>query len=66
MQITRKSVLTGKVATLDVPCTARELAAYEAGMLIQDAMPNVPPDMREFLMSGITPDEWQATFGEQA
>jgi len=36
-----------------------------AGMLIQDAMPNVSVDEREFIMTGITPEEWDSTFNEE-
>jgi len=27
-------------------------------------MPNLNDEQREFLMTGITPDEWNANFGE--
>ena len=30
------------------------------GALIQDAMPHLDPDQREFLMTGITPAEWDS------
>lgn len=35
---------------------------YEGGALIQDAMPNVSADDREFLISGICPKCWDSTF----
>lgn len=63
MLITRTSILSRKTATRDVPCTPEQYAKWEAGMHIQDAMPNVPAEEREFLISGITPEEWVATFG---
>ena len=31
-------------------------------MLIQDAMPGVPAPLREFVKSGITPEEWVGIF----
>jgi hypothetical protein len=34
------------------------LAAYENGALIQVAFPHLDADQREFLKSGITPQEW--------
>jgi hypothetical protein len=40
------------------------LIQWERGVLIQDAMPHLSPDEREFLMTGITPDEWADTMGE--
>ena len=58
MQITRTSKLTGAVHTQDIPITEEQLAAYENGALIQQAFPHLDPDQREFLKSGITPQEW--------
>lgn len=63
MNITRISPLSGKVNTLDIPATLEQFAAYEAGALIQDAFPNLTPDEREFIKTGITPEEWDAAFG---
>jgi len=37
--------------------------AWEAGMLIQDAMPDVDTPLREFIKSGVTPEEWNSMFG---
>jgi hypothetical protein len=58
MKITRTSTLTGMKHTLDVPCTPLELEAFELGIPIQLAMPTVSPEWREFVLSGITPTEW--------
>ena len=63
MLITRRSQISGEVNTLEVGCSPEQLAAWEAGVKIQDAMPNVPAPLREFLMTGITPAEWIAMFG---
>ncbi len=63
MNITRISPLSGKVNTLDIPATLEQFAAYEAGALIQNAFPNLTPDEREFIKTGITPEEWDAAFG---
>ncbi|NLA69320.1 MAG: hypothetical protein GX856_13970 [Gammaproteobacteria bacterium] len=64
MLVTRTSMLTGKVHTLDIPCTQAQLDAWNAGALIQDAMPNVSAEHREFLMTGSTTEEWDALFDE--
>ncbi len=64
MHITRKSPFTGKMNTLDIPVTVEQLADWQSGTLIQNAMPNLSPDHREFLMTGITPTEWEDAFGE--
>jgi hypothetical protein len=63
MMVTRRSTISGEVHTLDVTCTPEQLAAWEAGMLIQDAMPDVDAPLREFVKSGISPSEWLETFG---
>ena len=65
MKIFRVSPFTGKGNTLDVPCTPDQYRAWREGKLIQDAMPDVPPELREFLISGITPEEWKETFGKE-
>lgn len=40
-----------------------ELYAYRSGQLIQDAMPSVSLDEREFLISGTCPACWDKLFG---
>jgi len=63
MLITRKSRLSGIVHTMDIPCTPDQLNLYETGtVLIQNAMPDVPAELREFVISGITPNEWESMF----
>lgn len=60
MKITRTSMFSGKVRTWEIDVTYEQLARWMAGMLIQDAMPEVSRDMREFIKTGITPEEWDA------
>lgn len=63
--VTKRSKLTGTWNTMLVNTTHEKLKAYEVGdELIQDIMPNVNAAEREFLMSGITPKEWDDIFGE--
>lgn len=64
MQITRKSVLSGIERTLDIPVTQEEFDKWNSGMLIQEAMPNLSPDQREFILTGIVSEEWDSTFKE--
>ena len=59
MEITRKSKLTGITRTQDIPVTEDQLKDWQEGMLIQKAMPNLTAEQREFIMTGITDDEWQ-------
>lgn len=65
MLITRKSTLTGNVHTLEISVTEAQLEAWKAGELIQKAMPNLTADDREFILTGVTPEEWDATFSEE-
>ena len=66
MIITRKSPISGKVNSLDLPITNEQVAAWQAGTYIQNAFPNLTPDEREFLKTGITAEEWEAMFaGEE-
>jgi hypothetical protein len=64
MIITRTSLATNKVHSLDLPITEEQIAAWQNGALIQNAFPNLTPDQREFLKTGITPEEWKAMFAE--
>lgn len=42
----------------DLPVTDEQLDAWQKGALIQDAMPQLDPDEREFVLTGICPDCW--------
>lgn len=65
LTITKRSVLTGAVHTRTIDVTTEQLDAYENGVLIQDAMPHLSLDDREFILSGSTPEEWEAVFGDE-
>ena len=60
MNITRTSMLTGITRTIDIPVTPGQIARWQGGTLIQTAMPDLSADDREFIMTGITGDEWDA------
>ena len=65
MLISRKSQLTGKTRIWDIDVTDAQMGLWmSGGRLIQDAMPHLTDDEREFIMTGITPDEWDEAFGE--
>lgn len=64
MLVTRKSPFTGIVHTLDIDITEEQLRRYEEGSeVIQRAFPHLSADDREFIKTGITPQEWEDTFG---
>ena len=63
MLVTRRSPFSHKENTIDLDITTEQLARYENGEeLIQNVFPNLSPEHREFIMTGITPEEWNATF----
>ena len=62
MKITRTSPVSGVTRTLDIPVTQAQLDSWNSGALIQNAMPNLSADDREFIMTGIAPEEWEAMF----
>lgn len=63
MLITRTSPISGATHSLEVNCTPEQLAEWESGVLIQNAMPDVEAPLREYIKSGITPQEWVQSFG---
>lgn len=64
MLITRTSIITGTTSALDLPVTQVQLDSYAAGEYIQFAFPGLTSAQREFIMSGITPEQWAAEIGE--
>ena len=64
MQITRTSPVSGITRSLEIPCTEEQMVAYKSGALIQVAFPNLTADQREFILTGITKDEWDELFEE--
>lgn len=60
MEITRKSMYSGIVRSIDIAITEEQLNLWLAGQLkIQDAAPHLLPWEREFIMTGITDEEWK-------
>ncbi len=64
MEITRTSMFSGIERTLDLPVTPEQVSAWEGGTLIQTAMPELSADQREFVMTGVTAEEWAEEFGD--
>jgi hypothetical protein len=58
MQISKRSMATGELNTMVLDITQDQIHAWHGGMLVQDAMPQLSADEREFLMTGMTPAEW--------
>ena len=62
MLITRLDPFTGKLNEMDLPITNDQIQRWESGELIQNVMPSLNADQREFLMTGIMPDSWATMF----
>lgn len=60
MKITRTSMATGTERTKEIDVTQEQIDAWNAGGLIQVVMPHLSVWEREFLMSGMTEEEWNA------
>jgi hypothetical protein len=68
VNVTRRSLFSGKVNTMRLAISEDQQSRYQdphGHELIQNIFPNLTTDEREFLMSGATPDEWDATFPEE-
>jgi hypothetical protein len=64
----KRSGLTGKYNKMELPVTVAEVLEWQISLkpkLIQDQFPQLSADQREFLLTGSTPEEWDAAFGEQ-
>ena len=59
MKITKKSVLTGITHTREIEITEQQLDQMKRGKHIQWLCPQLSADDREFLISGIMPEEWE-------
>jgi len=64
MIVVRRSPFSGKTHTMNLPITEEQLKRWESGELIQNVFPDLTPDEREFIMTGITSEEWNEEFNE--
>ena len=65
MKITKTSPFSGNTNVMEIDVTQEQIALWESGTLIQNAMPHLTPDEREFIMTGITPNEWDSAFSDE-
>lgn len=67
MKITRTSMYSGITRTRDLDVTIEQIDAWHNGALIQNVFPDLSDSDREFIITGITADEWIEMFsGEEA
>ena len=64
MLVTRVSPITGITNSWEIAVSEQQMADWQSGTLIQLVMPNLSADEREFMMTGITPSEWDEIFDE--
>lgn len=60
MIVIRTSILSGITRTKEFDITDEQYNAWRDGALIQNVMPHLSDDEREFLISGATAEEWEA------
>ena len=62
--VTRRSILSGVVRSMDLPVTQAQLDEFalpgHQRRPVHDIFPGLSADEREFLMTGISPAEWDA------
>jgi hypothetical protein len=63
--VAKRDPVTGRTNTLDLPVTQVQLDLWQQGALIQDVFPDLTDDQREFLISGLLPESWDALFPEE-
>jgi hypothetical protein len=67
MKIVRRSVISGVIHTRDIPVNPDDYISWELGVgSIQDLIPYLSDNDREFILSGITSDEWDSVFDDTA
>lgn len=59
MTVIRVSSLTGKASKMTIRVDPKDILKWQEGEYIQKALWYLTPDEREFIKSGITPEEWE-------
>ena len=62
VRITKTSMLSGLQRSMDLPVRQGHIDHWLGGAFLEDAMPHLDHDQREFLITGITPAEWDEVF----
>jgi hypothetical protein len=63
--VTRTSPFTGITRTLDLPVTFEQMRKFNSGEgYVQDIFSNLTAGEREFILTGISDDEWSEHIGE--
>jgi hypothetical protein len=66
MKVTRISMLSGIERTMEIPMTEQQVKDYNAGeKAIQHIFPELTPAQREFILNGITQEEWDTLYSSE-
>jgi len=66
MKVKMLSRFSNKVNEMDLDVTQEQLDAWRGSKtLVQNAFPHLNADEREFLMTGVTPEEWDKFMGPE-
>ena len=58
MLVGKRSMMSGTLNEMNIEVSEKQITLWQEGAPIQDVMPDLSADEREFLMTGITPSEW--------
>ena len=64
MKILRTSPYSKQKEMRELDVTIEQLSAWRNGALIQEVMPQLSPQDREFIMTGLTETDWTILFEE--
>lgn len=63
MKVKKTSTWSGKINEMELDITENQWRNYMAGMLVQQAFPNLDATEREFLITGMSEKEQKEVFG---
>ncbi len=62
--VTKDSLITRKRSSMRMALTKEQFESWQGGGLIQNVLPHLTAIEREFLMTGITSEEWNKEFSD--
>ena len=63
MKVQRESIISGQLNTMELNVTPQQMDRfYEGRELTQNIFPHLNSEEREFLISGMMPNEWDSVF----
>ena len=66
MLVRKTSILSGVERVREMDVTQEQLQRWASGEKIQNVFPNLSSDDREFIMTGVTGEEWEEFWEESA